>query len=393
MNYSDKPKYLSLNERSPKEKVNYSIRFIHASDIHLGSHQYENSSRSDDYIFALKEILQVALDYSVDFVLLGGDVFNSLDMLPGKMAVIIEILKNFQKATKGNVSIISIEGNHDIRRYSRGVRFKGRDQSWLKVCAKLGLLILLDVNIQSSTELVFQPYDFEQRMGGKVQIKNAMIYGSRYLGEKPIASLSIIRKGIKKERGIYNILLQHFGVEGQMKNVPGISLDLLNPLHHRVDYLALGHFHKQFILENWIYNPGSAEAVSSMDFTYNRGIFYVEVNGFEHFKKKVQILSLNNRRYLRKFISNPYQFKKKTDFYSYIINTMKRELELTPISKIKSDLECPFLILTIRGVKPFPYYDIKQKEIEKFLVQNLSIGGAKVYQKYESQAITLENYL
>jgi DNA repair exonuclease SbcCD nuclease subunit len=178
-----------------------------------------------------------------------------------------------------------------------------------------------------------------------------------------------------------------------MKNVPGISLDLLNPLHHRVDYLALGHFHKQFILENWIYNPGSAEAVSSMDFTYNRGIFYVEVNGFEHFKKKVQILSLNNRRYLRKFISNPYQFKKKTDFYSYIINTMKRELELTPISKIKSDLECPFLILTIRGVKPFPYYDIKQKEIEKFLVQNLSIGGAKVYQKYESQAITLENYL
>ena len=94
MNYLDKPKYLSLNERSSRETTNDSIRFIHASDIHLGSHQYENSSRSDDYIFALKEILQVALDYSVDFVLLGGDVFNSLDMLPGKMTIIIEILRS-----------------------------------------------------------------------------------------------------------------------------------------------------------------------------------------------------------------------------------------------------------------------------------------------------------
>ena len=393
MNYLDKPKYLSLNERSSRETTNDSIRFIHASDIHLGSHQYENSSRSDDYIFALKEILQVALDYSVDFVLLGGDVFNSLDMLPGKMTIIIEILRNFQKATKGKVSIISIEGNHDIRRYSRGVKFNHRDQSWLKVCAKLGLIILLDANIKSSTEHVFQPYDFEQRRGGKVQIKNAMIYGSRYLGEKPISPLSIIRKGIKKERGIYNILLQHFGVEGQMKNVPGISLDSLNPLHHRVDYLALGHFHKQFTLENWIYNPGSAEAVSSTDFTYNRGIFYVEINNFEPFKKKVQILQLKNRRYLRKFISNSYQFKKKTDFYRYIINTLKTDPELAPTSKIISNLKYPFLILTIRGVKPFLYYNIKQREIEKLLAQNLSIGGAKVYQKYVSRAITLENYL
>jgi DNA repair exonuclease SbcCD nuclease subunit len=393
MSYSDKLKSLSLDERSPEHITNHTIRFIHASDIHLGSHQYENSSRSDDYISALKEILQVALEFSVDFVLLGGDVFNSLEMLPGKMAIIIETLRNFQKATRGKVSIISIEGNHDIRRYSRGIRFKYRDQSWLKVCAKLGLIILLDANIQSSTENIFKLYNHEQRTGGKVQIKNAVIYGSRYLGEKPISVLSIIRKGIKKERGIYNILLQHFGVEGQMKNVPGISLDLLNPLHHRVDYLALGHFHKQFILEDWIYNPGSAEAVSSMDFTYNRGIFFVEVDNFEPFKKKVQVLSLNNRKYLRKFISNPYQFRKKEDFYRFIYRTLKTDPELTPLSKTISNLEYPFLILSIRGIKPFPYYDIKQREIEKFLVQNLSIGGAKVYQKYESQTITLENYL
>ncbi len=393
MNHSYNPRSLPLNELPLEKKTDQTIRFIHTSDIHLGSHQYEKSLRSDDFIFALKEVLQISQNISADFILLGGDIFNSLDILPGKMKVIIEILKEFQKATKGKVPIITIEGNHDIRRFSRGVKFRHRDQSWLKVCAKLGLLILLDADFQAPSEHVFQPYDFEQVKGGKIQIKNVVIYGSRYLGEKPISALSIIRKGIKKEGGIYNILLQHFGVEGQMKNVPGVPLEILKPLHHRVDYLALGHFHKQFILDNWIYNPGSAEAVSSMDFKYNRGIFFVEISGLETFEKKVQILKLNNRRYLKKFICNPFQFKKKENFYRYIIKRLKMAPEFVRITKITSCLKSPFLFLTIRGVKPFLYYDIKHREFEKFLVQNLPIVGAKVYQNYDSKIITLENYL
>ncbi len=35
------------------------IKFLHASDLHLGSHQYRNPSRSYDYINILKEILAV----------------------------------------------------------------------------------------------------------------------------------------------------------------------------------------------------------------------------------------------------------------------------------------------------------------------------------------------
>ena len=392
MSYSYNLRSLPLNETSPEKKTDQTTKFIHASDIHLGSHQYEKSFRSDDYIYALKEILQISLNFSVDFILLGGDIFNSLDILPGKMAVIIEILKEFQKATKGKIPIIAIEGNHDIRRFSRGVRFNHRNQSWLKVCAKLGLIILLNADLQAPSDKIFQPYDFEQVKGGKIQIKNVVIYGSRYLGEKPTSALSIIRKGINKESGIYNILLQHFGVEGQMKNVPGVPLEILNPLHHRVDYLALGHFHKQFVLDDWIYNPGSAEAVSSIDFTYNRSIFFVEISGVETFKKKVQILKLNNRACLRKFIANPYQFKKKENFYRYIIRMLKVAPEFTGITKITSCLKSPFLILSIRGVKPLLYCDIKQREIEKLLVQNLPIIGAKVYQKYDSRMITLENY-
>ena len=99
-------------------------RFIHASDIHLGSHQYRNGYRADDFIRAFQEILEFAINFHVDFILLGGDVFTSLEMLPGKLTKIVKMLKEFKVYTKRNIPIIAIEGNHDIRKFSRGVRFE-----------------------------------------------------------------------------------------------------------------------------------------------------------------------------------------------------------------------------------------------------------------------------
>ncbi len=71
------------------------VRFIHASDIHIGSQQYRNEYRADDFIRAFQEILELAISYHVDFILLGGDVFTSLEMLPGKLDKIVNILKDF----------------------------------------------------------------------------------------------------------------------------------------------------------------------------------------------------------------------------------------------------------------------------------------------------------
>ena len=107
-------------------------RFIHASDIHLGSHQYRNEYRSDDFIRAFQEILELAIKNYVDFVLLGGDVFTSLEMLPGKLIKIVKILKDFKEFTNESILIIAIEGNHDIRKFSRGFRFERRGQSMVK---------------------------------------------------------------------------------------------------------------------------------------------------------------------------------------------------------------------------------------------------------------------
>ena len=51
-------------------------KFIHASDIHLGSHQYRNEDRANDFINEFEEILTTDILHQVDFILLGGDVFR-----------------------------------------------------------------------------------------------------------------------------------------------------------------------------------------------------------------------------------------------------------------------------------------------------------------------------
>ena len=368
------------------------VQFIHASDIHLGSQQYRNDYRADDFIRVFQEILELAIAYRVDFILLGGDVFTSLEILPGKLDKIVNILKDFYEYTNETISIIAIEGNHDIRKFSRGVRFKQRGQSWLKLLASLGLIILLDANLEAPPMEMFKPYNFKTRKGGKIQIKNVMIYGTRYLGEKPISYLSKIRKGIQNDDGLFHILIQHFGIEGQMKNVPGINIDYIQPLKHRIDYLALGHFHKQFIVDGWIYNPGSPEAVCSIDTSFKRGVFLVEIIGKEKHIKKVHMIRLNNRNYLWETIICK-SYRNKFDFYKYIIQKLKQSLK-TLIPNIEpSNSMMPVLFLILKGLKPSKSCNIKEKELSSLILDEIPLVDVKIYRKFTNSSKSLDKYL
>ena len=144
---------ININQRLFNNQKN--VKFIHASDIHLGAAQYYNNERSIDFINTFQEILSLAEIHNVNFIILGGDVFTSLEMLPGHLTNIINILKKFKHDTKGNIPIISIEGNHDIRKFSRGTRFSQRGQSWLKLISSLGLIILLDADLEAPSHEVF----------------------------------------------------------------------------------------------------------------------------------------------------------------------------------------------------------------------------------------------
>jgi len=370
---------------------NSNFSFIHASDIHLGSNQYRNDYRADDFIRALQEILDLGLIHQVDFILLGGDVFTSLEVLPEKLTKIVEILKDFENSANGSIPIIAIEGNHDIRKYSRGVMVN-HGQSWLKFLANLGLIILLDANIEDPPEQLFANYDFTIKKGGKIQVKSAMIYGTRYLGQKPEEYLPKIRSAIKVDDGLFHILIQHYGIQGQMENVPGIDFQKVQILKDRVDYLALGHFHLQFTLDDWIYNPGSSEAACSVDFSYKRGIFLVKVLSKNKYIKRIYPIRLNNRSYIWKTIYFNSKFKDKEKMNSFIVQKLKNSLKNLRNDLKSSDPKVPILFLLLKGIKPAKSCKIDEKKLSKTICETLPLVGIRIYQKFKNPLITIDTF-
>ena len=370
-----------------------SVKFIHASDIHFGCQQYRNQNRADDFIRAFREILVLSIDHNVDFIILGGDVFTSLEMMPGKLLEIIDMLTEFKVRTRGKTLIIAIEGNHDIRKFSFGLRLSKRGQSWLKLISSLGLIILLDANLDDPPEELFKPYDSSLKKGGKIQIKNVIIYGIQYIGQDPVKHLPKIKAAIKKENGIYNILLQHYGIKGQMKNVPGVKLESIELLKDRVNYLALGHFHRQFIVDDWIYNPGSSEAVSWIDSTFKRGIFFVEVFNDEKFTKNVQPIRLHNRCHQWDEIFFPKLIKSKQDLYKFIFHKLKPVFKYLKVKVGSSNPEIPALYLVLKGKKPVNSLKINEKELSNRICENFPVVDVKIYQKFTNQLTRLDKYL
>lgn len=373
---------------------NHSIKFVHASDIHLGSHQYRNDYRANDFIFAFKEILSLAVNHRADFLLLGGDVFTSLEMLPGKLTKIVDLLTSFKKVTKNQCLIVAIEGNHDIRKFSRGVRFKKRGQSWLKLLASLGLIVLLDAELDGAPEEMFKSYNFQTRKGGKIQIKNAMIYGTRYLGENPEDDILKIREGIIKDDGYFHILLQHFGIKGQLKKVPGVSYEKLTPLKDRVNYLALGHYHLQFVLDDWVYNPGSSESASTMDSSFNRGVFLVSISKEDKYIKIVKKIQLSNRTFRWESIYFQRQFRDKEKLYAYITQKLGKSLSSINNFDLKpSNVQIPVLLLTLKGRKPVTKCKINEKELSKLLCESLPVVDVRIYQKFSNFLKTIDEFV
>ena len=371
---------------------NKSLTFIHASDIHLGAQQYNNSYRADDFIRAFQEILKLAIFKHVDFIILSGDVFTSLEMLPGKLTKIVNILHNFNSKTKGTIPIIAIEGNHDIRKFSRGQRFAKRGQSWLKLLSSLNLLLLLDADLEAPPNEMFKEYNKETNRGGKVKIKNAIIYGTRYISQTPEEYILKFKDAIKREDGFFHILLQHFGIQGQMENVPGVEYQNVKSLKKSVDYLALGHFHLQFTLGGWIYNPGSSEAACSLDSSYKRGIFLVEVLGEGPFTKRIHSVRLNNRKHIWDILHFPKQFKNKEEVNNYIVKKLKLSLTDLKANLRPDNPQMPNLYLILKGLKPLRSSKIDIKALTNLICENFPVVDVKIYQKFSEINKKIDNY-
>lgn len=246
-------------------------RFLHLADVHLGFDRYDCKERTQDFFYAFNDAIEkYALAEPVDFVLIAGDLFEHRNIQPVTLNQAQYCLKELQKA---GIPVLAIEGNHDNRPY-------GTKTNWLRYLADWGLIILLEPG-EADSEMFYSPWDGQT--GGYIDLDcGVRVLGSSWYGTsapKAIEQIAAALPILPPSPG-QTILMFHHGLEGQIARYQGaLRYTDVAPLKQAgVDYLALGHIHKNYEVEGWIFNPGSVEANSIEESRFQRGAYLVELS-------------------------------------------------------------------------------------------------------------------
>jgi exonuclease SbcD len=247
------------------------MKFLHIADIHLGCTRYHLEESQRDFFDAWIDVIEkYAIGEGVDFVLMCGDFFHKRSVPPETMNYAFAGLSLLKDA---GIPVVSIEGNHDQKH-------RDSEYSWLRSLANWGLLYLLEPTNRDG-KLGYRPWDEDLVSGGFVDIGRARIFGSDWYGASANAAIPQLVEAIGDNRreGAFHMLMLHTDVEGHETHpIPALSREKLNDLKAVADYVALGHTHKCFEIDNWAFNPGSLEITNIAEYSERRGAWLVDVD-------------------------------------------------------------------------------------------------------------------
>ena len=262
--------------------------FLHMADCHLGYRQYNSRERQNDFTRAYLEIIDAAIAKKVDFVLLAGDLFEKRAIDP---LTLVHAINGLERLKEAGIPCLAVEGNHELAYFRDSI-------GWVRFLAERELLTLLNPQIDGD-QVGLPPCD---RHGGAYlePVPGLRVYGMRYLGSATAAVVQRMAEALEavhRQEVEYTVFIAHVGVEGVIDRAGGaLSHRELAPLRPHVDYLALGHIHKPYEFDDWIYNPGSPETNSLTEADWpKRGYYLVEVDT-EAEPKHRPVLHANPRR-------------------------------------------------------------------------------------------------
>jgi DNA repair exonuclease SbcCD nuclease subunit len=251
--------------------------FVHTADNHLGYEQYGVKERFNDFSRAFWAIIDDAIARKADLFIIAGDLFN-------KRAIDARTLMHAQDGLKrlrdAGIPAVAIEGNHDRSYYRDGV-------SWLEFLCWQNLLILLNPYFHDGVPDL-TPWNQNEMRGAYLDLKagKLRVYGLPWYGAstprvmKSLAEQLAATRAAEDAVGVeYRVLLLHTGVEGIVPALHGLpQRSDFEPLRGLVDYIALGHVHKHYCIDDWLHNPGSSETWGAEESAWERGYYVVEID-------------------------------------------------------------------------------------------------------------------
>lgn len=194
---------------------------------------------------------------------------------------------------------------------------------------------------------MLRPWDENLKKGSFIDIDGVRIFGSIWYGSTVAQALPGLVDQLRQhhEENLFNIMMLHTDVEGQLSRpIPALPVARIEELKSYIDYLALGHTHKNFEIDGWVYNPGSLEACSVDEFANIRGAYLVEVNQGRH------IAELKRDYHQRPVLRLGFDVSGRSapeDLHAALFDQLRREL--TPHNPDETDAPAPVIELSLRG--------------------------------------------
>jgi DNA repair exonuclease SbcCD nuclease subunit len=289
-------------------------------------------------------MVEQAIEQQVDFLLVAGDLFEKRTVDPLAMRVAVEGLRALRE---DEIPVIAVEGNHERAHY--------RDQySWVDFLDGLGYLYLLNPRFGEG-RAILEPYGEDG--GAYLDLPGGVrVYGLKYYGASTGKVFGLFSEALEElddDDVYFTILMAHAGLEGQLPRYSGtLTHNDLAPLRGHVDYLALGHIHKPYAVDGWIYNPGSAETWSIEETAWpERGYFLVDMEPGGNPNHEAQLLITPRRPFHRSRLEVD-ALTEPNLLYDAVRGLLKREM-----SSVRRDVP-PVVELTLSGVLPFSRFDL-----------------------------------
>ena len=332
---------------------NQIMKFLHISDIHLGCTRYQLNESPRDFFDAWIDVLQkYAVGERVDFVIICGDFFHKRNVPPETMNYAfagLSLLKD------NGIPCVAIEGNHDQK--ANDTEF-----SWLRSLANWNLIKLLEPkNIDG--KIVYNAWNEDDGKGGFVDVGNARIFGSNWYGAAANWAIPLLTEAMKENRreNAFHILLLHTDVEGhQTHPIPALSLTNLKELKSVTNYVALGHTHKHYEIDNWAFNPGSLEVTSIDEFRETRGAFLIEVD--ENNLITAKHITDYHQRPFQRLSFDVSGFAEAKDITEAVLEMVKNQARAFDEN---TDSSKPIIEITLRGHLGFPNSNLEQQKIRE----------------------------
>ncbi len=267
------------------------MKILHFADLHLGVESYGHinpesglSTRLEDFLKALDQVVDYALENNVDLVLFCGDAYKSREPSQTQQR---EFARRIRRLSSSSIPIFLLIGNHDLpNAIGRATTTEIFDTLAVENVYVSNRPDIYRIPTNSGTiQIVSLPWLRRSALLSKEETKNLDFEQINQRLQQVLTN--IIAANIPKlDPGLPSILAAHVWVSGAQVGSERLMtigqehvLLVSNVANPAFDYIALGHIHKHQVL---LYNPlvvyaGSLERLDFSEEEDEKGFYVVEI--------------------------------------------------------------------------------------------------------------------